>query len=204
MRLAPPGAVTEDALAAENVLIERCQRGDTLAFDRLVERHGQWVYNLAYRMIGDRDEACDIAQEALVRAFAAIKRFRRGSSFSTWLYRVTTNVCLDEIKRRQRRPPPASSLITDEAIPADAPDPAPGVEERVQRRERHEVVHRAIASLPVHHRLPLVLYELQGCSYEEIATITGANVGTVKSRLNRARLALKEALQPHLELLRGD
>jgi len=193
----------QDTLAAENLLVERCQQGDTVAFDQLVERHGEWVYNLAYRMVGDRDEAYDMAQEAFVRAFRAIKRFRRGSSFSTWLYRVTTNACLDEIKRRRRRPAPASSLLDADGLSPDPPDPSPQVEDHVASLERREVVRRAIAALPLHHRLPLVLYELQGCSYEEIAAITGANVGTVKSRLNRARLALKEALEPHLELLRG-
>jgi RNA polymerase sigma-70 factor (ECF subfamily) len=193
----------QEALAAENLLIERCQQGDTFAFDRLVERHGQWVYNLAYRMIGDREEAHDIAQEAFVRAFAAIKGFRRGSSFSTWLYRVTTNACLDEIKRRRRRPAPATSLLSGENLRQDPPDPAPDVAARVEAIERRQLVRRAIACLPLHHRLALVLYELQGCSYEEVAAIMKTNVGTVKSRLNRARLALKEALQPHLELLRG-
>jgi RNA polymerase sigma-70 factor (ECF subfamily) len=193
----------QDALVSEALLIDRCQRGDTVAFDRLVEQHGQWVYNLAYRMVGDRDEAHDIAQEAFVRAFTAIKNFRRGSSFSTWLYRVTTNACLDEIKRRRRRPTPASGLQTDDQPSADPPDPRPDAAEQVEAAERRDIVRRAIAALPVHHRLTIVLYELQGCSYEEVAEITNTNVGTVKSRLNRARLALKEALEPHLELLRG-
>jgi RNA polymerase sigma-70 factor (ECF subfamily) len=169
----------DNALAGEKLLIQRCQQGDTLAFDQLVERHGQWVYNLAYRMVGDRDEAYDLAQEAFVRAFAAIGSFRRGSSFSTWLYRVTTNACLDEIKRRRRRPVPASSLINDDSPPADPPDPGPNTAERVEKMGRRDIVRRAIASLPLHHRLPLVLYELQGCSYEEVAAITGANIGTV-------------------------
>ena len=193
----------QDALAGEALLIERCQQGDTLAFDRLVEQHGQWVYNLAYRMIGDRDEAEDVAQEAFVRAFTAIKGFRRGSSFSTWLYRVAANVCLDEIKRRRRRPAPASALMSDDDRPPDPPDPAPDAAAQVEAAERRELVRRAIAALPAHHRLPLVLYDLQGCSYDEIAGIMKTNIGTVKSRLNRARLALKQALEPHLELLRG-
>ena len=191
------------ALAGEALLIERCQQGDTVAFDRLVEQHGQWVYNLAYRMIGDRDEAQDVAQEAFVRAFTAIKGFRRGSSFSTWLYRVAANVCLDEIKRRRRRPAPASALMSDDDRSPDPPDPAPDAAAQVEAAERRELVRRAIAALPAHHRLPLVLYDLQGCSYDEIAGIMKTNIGTVKSRLNRARLALKQALEPHLELLRG-
>ncbi|UCH32955.1 MAG: sigma-70 family RNA polymerase sigma factor [Armatimonadota bacterium] len=192
-----------EALAGEALLIERCQNGDAVAFDRLVEQHGQWVYNLAYRMIGDRDEAQDVAQEAFVRAFRAIKKFRRGSSFSTWLYRVTTNACLDEIKRRRRRPAPESALMSEDDRPPDPPDPGPDAAEEVEAIERRELIRRAIASLPVHYRLTLVLYELQGCSYDEVATITKTNVGTVKSRLNRARLALRQVLEPHLELLRG-
>lgn len=192
----------QEALAGEDLLIERCRQGDTLAFDRLVERHSQWVYNLAYRMVGDREEAHDIAQEAFVRAFSAIKGFRRGSSFSTWLYRVTTNVCLDEIKRRRRRPRAISELRSEEGLPVDPPARGGDVAEQVQALERRELVQRALGALPIHYRLTLVLYELQGCSYEEIAAITGARVGTVKSRLNRARVALKDALRPHLELLR--
>jgi RNA polymerase sigma-70 factor (ECF subfamily) len=196
------------ALAGEDLLIQRCQGGDTTAFDRLVEQHGQWVYNLACRLVGDRDEAQDLAQEAFVRAFTGIKKFRRGSSFSTWLYRVTTNACLDEIQRRRRRPAPASSLGRprngyDDSALADPADPALDVSERAEAAERQEVVRRAIASLPLHHRVPLVLCDLQGCSYEEVAAITDTNIGTVKSRLNRARLALKQILEPHLELLRG-
>jgi RNA polymerase sigma-70 factor (ECF subfamily) len=133
-----------------------------------------------------------------------MKSFRGTSSFSTWLYRIALNVCRDEIKRRARRPYAASSLATDDqpdplaAIPSDEPGP----DEVAETHERRRLVQEAIARLPEHHRTPLVLRDLEGLSYEQIGEVLGAAVGTVKSRINRARLALKAELAPHMELFR--
>jgi len=204
--MAPHASMGEMSAAIadqEAALIERCQRGDVGAFDALVARYSSWVYHLAYRMTGDPDDAEDVAQEAFVRVFKAIRRYRRGAAFSTWLYRVVMNACLDELKRRQRRPVPLSAVVEPDAPPPEQADPSADPLAIAQQRERQAAIRRAIASLPAHHRAVLVLCDLQGMSYEEAAQVIGARVGTVKSRLNRARLALKDRLEPVMELVRS-
>ena len=138
-----------------------------------------------------------------MRAFKAMRKFRFQCAFSTWLYRIAVNACLDEIKRRKRRPLPLTDLEPDPHD--DGPDlAAPGADpeslalERVQR----ETILAAVAALPPVHRVVIVLYDLQGHSYEEIGAMLDLPLGTVKSRLNRARLALRAALEPHMELIR--
>lgn len=192
----------QTAVADEVVLVERCQSGDAAAFDSLVAKYAPQVYNLAYRMVGDPDDAEDMAQAVFIRVFRAIKGFRGTSSFNTWLYRVATNVCLDELKRRKRRPV-ATEWPPEEDVPLDPPSAAAvDPEAAALRRERQELVQRAIQSLPEAQRVVLVLADIQGLSYDEISQALGASLGTVKSRLNRARLALKSKLARHLELLR--
>jgi len=192
----------ETAVADEVVLVERCQSGDAAAFDSLVAKYAPQVYNLAYRMVGHPEDAEDMAQAVFIRVFRAIKSFRGTSSFNTWLYRVATNVCLDELKRRKRRPV-STEWPREEDVPLDPPSAAAvDPETAVLRRERQELVQRAIQSLPESQRVVLVLADIQGLSYDEISEALGASLGTVKSRLNRARLALKSKLARHLELLR--
>jgi len=197
-------------------LVARAKQGDREAFDVLVERYTPQVYNLSLRITGSREEAEDCVQEAFLRAFGALRRFRGEAAFSTWLYRVAVNVANDATRRLRGQPLRASELAGGDP---DAPTPelervlegvgessggkGGGPEESLVEAERREVVIEAIRSLPEHHRAVIVLYDLQGLSYEEIGRVVGARVGTVKSRLNRARLALKERLEPHLELLRG-
>lgn len=191
-------------------LVRRARAGDHAAFDALVEEYSSQVYNLALRITGSREEAEDCVQEAFLRAYAALPRFRGRAAFSTWLYRVALNVACDAARRRRRAPLAVSELATGE-------DPAPDLdrplgeglpprrespEEGAILHQRRRVILEAIQRLPEHQRAVLVLYDLQGFSYEEIARITGARVGTVKSRLSRARLALRDLLTPHLELLR--
>ncbi|MBI2874771.1 MAG: RNA polymerase sigma factor [Firmicutes bacterium] len=173
---------------SDTVLVAAAQQGDLEAFGVLVKRHEKWVYNLAYRMLGHREDASDLAQEAFLKAYRALSRFRGASSFKTWLYRITSNLCLDALRRRtpQRQ--------AGELKPTVA-DPSPGPHERAEERERLAKVHAAIVSLPDHQRLCLILRDLQGLSYEEIASAAAVNVGTVKSRLNRARLALRDLLE---------
>lgn len=192
----------QTAVAEELALVERCQSGDAAAFDSLVAKYASQVYNLAYRMIGDPDDAEDISQEVFLRVHRAIKGFRGSSSFTTWVYRVATNVCLDELKRRKRRPTVTEWSEQEEASVEPSPAAAANPEAATLRRERQELVQRAIRSLPEAQRVVVVLYDLQGLSYDEIAEALGASLGTVKSRLNRARVALKSKLARHLELLR--
>ena len=192
---------TEKLGLDEKDLIERSQGGETQAFDRLVSAHYVMVYNTAYRMLGSPDQAEDATVEAFARAYRSLDRFRGDSAFSTWLYRIVTNVCLDYLRGN---PPPVPSL--DEGWGEDgdqqrevADDSANPAHTAVQRR-RQTVVHQALQRLSGDHRAVLVLYDLHGFSYEEVSAILGVPVGTVKSRLNRARHALKQELQQDLEL----
>lgn len=190
--------------ASDGALIERWRSGDERALDELVARYERRVYNLCYRMSGNADDASDLAQEAFVRAYAALPSFRGQSSFSTWLYRIATNVCLDELRRRGRAP--VRSLdqptpVEDGRLVPQTADPAAGPSEEVERAELRAAVLSGIAALQPDHRAVLVLRDLQGLSYEEIAAALGCSLGTVKSRLNRARFALKERLAA-LELFR--
>jgi RNA polymerase sigma-70 factor (ECF subfamily) len=184
-------------------LIEHCRGGDLDAFDELVRMHQTRVYNIALRLMGDPDSAQDCAQDAFVRAFQGIRKFRAECAFSTWLYRITTNVCMDELRKRK----PAESLSSDDETTVDPleriPDTASGPEQTVLKNERRRLLMQALNGLTQHHRAVLVLYDLEGLSYEEVAQSLRISIGTVKSRLNRARLALKERMEPLRELFEG-
>jgi RNA polymerase sigma-70 factor (ECF subfamily) len=184
-------------------LIERSRRGDIAAFDQLVRRYERSVFNTAYRLTGSYDDASDISQEAFVRAWNNLKSFRGDSAFSTWIYRIVTNVFLDDRKRKRARP--SRSLeeemdLDESSVARQFEDPAPGPEELAEGDERRRLLEQAIASLPEAQRVMVVLYHTQGLAYDEIAAITDLPMGTVKSRLNRARLALRDKLGPVAEL----
>ncbi|HAH86582.1 MAG TPA: RNA polymerase subunit sigma-24 [Armatimonadetes bacterium] len=187
----------------ENIVIERCKKGDLSAFDELVRRYEKPVYNFAYRMAGNYDDASDIASEALIKVFNAIGSFRGEASFTTWLYRIVTNVYLDHRKRRRGRGDVSLDeyLELDEgSVPRQVVDTAPTPSEEFEIRARNDVLMRAVGELPEYQRMMVLLFHGQGLSYEEIAEIMSLPIGTVKSRLNRARLALREILKPTLEL----
>jgi len=189
-------------LANESEIIRQCQAGDTSSFNLLVEEHYTRVYNTALRMLGTPDSAADATQAAFVRAFRSLDSFRGDASFSTWLYRITANVCLDELRNRPQEPVSLTFVSDNDEEPQEhsIPDSRTEPSARVARDERQRVVHEAIQQLSAEYRLVLVLYDLNGFSYKETAQVLGIPVGTVKSRLNRARNALKEVLRPHLEL----
>jgi len=190
-------------------LVTRAREGDRLAFDRLVELYAPAVYNLALRITRNREEAEDCVQEAFVRAYTGLRHFRGEAAFSTWLYRVTFNVAREAAKKHTRHPLTASELMevgSEETPELDRlgtretvaqPDP----EESLLTRQKREVIMKAIDALPEHQRTVILLYDVQGLSYEEVAGVLQVRVGTVKSRLNRARLALREALTKQRELL---
>lgn len=187
----------------ENIVIERCKKGDLSAFDELVRRYEKPVYNFAYRMAGNYDDASDIASEALIKVFNAIGSFRGDASFTTWLYRIVTNVYLDHRKRRRGRGDVSLDeyLELDEgSVPRQVVDTAPTPSEEFEIRARNDALMRAVGELPEYQRMMVLLFHGQGLSYEEIAEIMSLPIGTVKSRLNRARLALREILKPTLEL----
>lgn len=181
----------------ERRLVSLSQRGDIEAFDTLVRAFERPVYNLAYRMTGNYDDANDVASEAFIRVFSAIPRFRGESAFATWLYRIVTNVFLDE--RKRRRAHPMVSLDDDYEVEGSnlqrqIEDSAPGPNALAEEQERRRALDRAIQSLPDFQREMITMYHVLNMSYEEIGDITGAPIGTVKSRLNRARLALRDGL----------
>lgn len=197
-------AMTAPSSQSEEALARRVQQGDDGAFDRLVELCAPRIYNLAYRLLSDPEDARDAAQDVFIRVYQALPAFKWDAAFSTWLYRIATNVCYDELKRRRRYPLAFSELsepgeddsTLDHAASSDT------TEELLLRREQQRTLEEAIATLPEHFRLVLVLYDLQGLSYQEIAEILRQNLGTVKSRLNRARHLLREKLATQRELFR--
>ncbi len=189
--------------AEEKALIERCKRGDLAAFNDLVRKYEKQVYNFAYRLTGNYDDANDVAQDAFLRVFNAIGTFRGDASFSTWLFRITTNVFLDERKRAKAHP--HASLdeyleLDESSVARQIEDPSPTPEAVLEETERAHLLQNAIGSLPEYQRAMVTLYHGQQKSYEEIAEIMDLPIGTVKSRLNRARLALKEKLAGIREL----
>ena len=189
--------------AEERGLIERCKRGDMAAFNDLVRRYEKQVYNFAYRLTGNYDDANDVAQDAFLRVFNAIGSFRGDASFSTWLFRITTNVFLDERKRAKSHP--QTSLdeyleLDESSVARQIEDPAPTPAAVLEESERAQILQKAIGGLPGYQRSMVILYHGQQKSYEEIAEIMDLPIGTVKSRLNRARLALKEKLSGIREL----
>jgi RNA polymerase sigma-70 factor (ECF subfamily) len=191
------------ASAEERALIERCKRGDLAAFNDLVRKYEKQVYNFAYRLTGNYDDANDVAQDAFLRVFNAIGSFRGDSSFSTWLFRITTNVFLDE--RKKAKAHPQSSLdeymeLGESSVARQIEDPSPTPEAVLEESERALILQKAVSDLPEYQRAMVTLYHGQQKSYEEIAEIMDLPIGTVKSRLNRARLALKEKLSGIREL----
>lgn len=177
------------ALDAETLLIERCQAGDREAFAALVRRYQRQVYALAYRLVGDRAEAEDVAQEAFLRCYRSLARFRTGQPFGPWLYRIATNIALDRLRRRGREAAMASGE------PPPTTECTAGPDEEALRREDQRRLAAAIANLAPEYRVPVVLFHLQGMPLAEVARATGLPVTAVKNRLYRARKMLRQALR---------
>jgi RNA polymerase sigma-70 factor (ECF subfamily) len=185
-------------------LVERAKRGDFGAFDALVRRYERQAFNFALKMTGNRDDAADVTQEAFLRVFNFIESFRGESSFSTWMYRVLMNTFLD-LKKRHRIDKKTVYLeehrSTDgELLAKDIEDTRATPEEVAVEHERQRAFLEAILSLPDYQRALVVMYHSEGMSYEQIAEVTRLPLGTVKSRMNRARLALREKLAQKKEL----
>jgi RNA polymerase sigma-70 factor, ECF subfamily len=180
-------------------LVARCKKGERNAFDDLIRRYERKVYNFAYRLCGNYDEASDVASETFVRVYNAVQNFRGDSSFITWLFRIVTNVYLDEKKRQRARPYQSLEEIIEleeTAVRRQIEDPEPTPDQRAELRERTDILQAAIDSLPDYQRMMIVMYHTENKSYEEISEILDLPIGTVKSRLNRARLSLREKLEP--------
>lgn len=181
----------------ESAAVQAARQGNLSAFNRLVMAHQGLAYNVAYRLLGDADAAADATQEAFIKAFKALDQYR-GGSFKSWLLRIVTNACYDQLRYHQRRPSQPLEAGDDAGADADYNphliDPAERPEEAALRREVGAMLQQSINRLPPEQRLVLVLSDTEGFSYQEIAQITGLALGTVKSRLSRARTKLREIL----------
>jgi RNA polymerase sigma-70 factor (ECF subfamily) len=196
LALRSAGALALEALP-ERGLVEQCRRGDAQAFARLVSLHEGMVYGLAARMLGDPEEARDLAQEVFLQVYRKLSHFEGRSSLKTWIYRIVVNQCRNRRRwwRRRRR---ERSVGLDELSAKDEARLGPGDSpfEDVARRERARRVQDALLRLSFDHRAVLLLREVEGLSGEEIAASLGLSEGTVKSRLARAREALRRLLDP--------
>lgn len=192
-----------DNFQADAMLIERVQRGDRGSLNELVLKYQDRAYQYAFRLTRNPEEAADTVADAFVRVNNAIKNFKGQSSFSTWLYRIITNCYLDRKKKEKNR----STVSLDapihqgeEEVSRDIEDPGRTPDEDVIRMEREAVLQRALAKLPEFQKAMIVMYHAEQLSYEEIAEALDLPLGTVKSRLNRARLSLRELLEKDAEL----
>ena len=172
----------------EILLISRARGGDREAFGALVEQYRDNVYRLAYRMCGNAYDADEAAQEAFVAAWRALPNFRGDAKFSTWLYRLTTNAAIDVMRREKRHQTVGDGEMVDVADDADSP------QETVERTEQQEAVQKALSTLSEEYREVLLLRYMEELDYAEIAEVLQLPSGTVKSRINRAKAALKAAL----------
>ncbi len=187
-------------------LVLACQKRDPAAFEELVKRHQRTVFALLYQLAPDWSDTSDLAQEVFIRVWRSINNLRNPSSFRGWLTQIVTNLFYDELRRRPRRVP---TISMDEGLDPDAeagesnvtrdiPDNSALPDENVLNRELSDVIREAMAKLPEQFRTAIVLREVEGLSYEEIAILTKTEMGTVKSRIARARTKLQELLQPYL------
>ena len=176
----------------EAAVIQSVLDGDVNAFETLVKEYEKNVYNLALRMTGNSEDAADMSQEAFIKAYNSLSSFRGDSKFSVWLYRIVSNVCLDYLRSRTRKPTVSLSTENDdgEEVELDIADESQSPELLLDKSLTRDAVRRGLAALPPDHREILMLREIQGLSYEEIAAALGLEAGTVKSRIFRARKKL--------------
>ncbi len=188
----------------EGALIGRAQGGDLEAFNRLVLSHQDAVFNAALRILGDDELAADATQEAFLAAFRGLNGFR-GGSFNAWLLRTVTNACYDELRRRKRRPTAPLEPERHDGEDVESPrwlaDPALSPEQQAEAVELEHAIQHCLENLPLEFRTVVVMADLQGLDYSDVATAVRVPLGTIKSRLARARLRLRECLQDFAELL---
>lgn len=181
-------------------LVREFQSGDRDVFDSLVIRHRDRIFNLCYRFLGDYYDAEDAAQEVFVKVYRSLKRFRLDSSFSTWLHRIAVNTCKNKIKSLEYRYRKKQARLNNDGIGESPYSMEPGQESHspmaeLEKKERMKAIQKAIDALPAKQKTVVVLRDIQGFSYDEIARITGYKLGTLKSRLARARLDLRDKLK---------
>ena len=188
----------------EAALIYSAQRGSLDSFNQLVLIYQDAVYGQAYRMMGESEPAQDAAQDAFISAYRSLGSYR-GGSFKAWLLRIVTNACYDELRRRKRHPTTSLEPLDSDDEEIESPrwlaDQGESPEEETERNELGDAIQRCLDNLPVEFRAVVVLVDIQGMDYGEAAEVVGKPVGTVKSRLARARMRLRDCLQGVWELL---
>ncbi len=197
------------ALDGEEELIARSQRGEVAAFNQLVLHYQSIVYGAVYRLLGDPDTAADVTQDAFIAAFRGISSYRGGSSFRAWLLRIASNMACDHWRRVRRHPAESLEFLTEEdetpsseALKALADSSAEGnPEEMLLTQELQSAIQQGLEQLPLDQRVAVVLCDIEGLSYEEIADSTQTSLGTVRSRISRGRSRLRAYLKQHAELL---
>ncbi|MEO0072882.1 MAG: sigma-70 family RNA polymerase sigma factor [candidate division WOR-3 bacterium] len=189
---------------ADSELVKKAQAGDNNAFTELVRRYEHKVYNIAYRMLGNEEEAKDAMQDVFIRVYKFLRKFQSKSSFYTWLYRITTNVCLTRLKNRQKLESKTESLdeptrLQEDEVERELPDYRQNPEELYLRERMREALQMAINELPSDYRAVVVLRDLQGLSNKEVSKALKISVAAVKSRLHRGRVFLREKLEKYLQ-----
>lgn len=176
----------------ERELIARLQKRDEAAFEELIRQYEKKVYTLCFRMCGNSEDAEEAAQDAFLALWRGIDRFRQESSLSTWIYRLATNACIDTLRRRKKQS--GSVSLDDEELFVDAVDTSPQPQETVEHCEAQELLQEGLSALPEEYRKVLILREIEGLSYTEIAESASIELGTVKSRISRGRSLLRNFL----------
>ncbi len=184
-------------LQDENTLVQRAAKGERDAFSQLLQQYQKPIYNLALRMVGDREDAADLTQDVFLKAWRSLPFFKEECSFSTWLYRLASNICIDFLRHQKRRRTVSLVFLDrdDEETAYDPPSGEPEPEQLLLRREQLRELARAMDALEVEYRQILTLRVIDGLDYSQIAEILECKVGTVKSRLSRARAKLRLNLQ---------
>ena len=190
---------------AEEQLVRRSIQGDTLAFEELIAQYQNKIYTLTFRYMGNEEDAYDMTQETLIKAYRSLRSFKGDASFGTWLHRVASNVCLDELRRRKRR---VSTLSLDEPLTTkeggevekEFADHSPTADTIYEQKEFSRYIQQLLHKMKAEHQTVIILRDFNDFSYEEIADVLNCSIGTVKSRLSRARNILRKMLSD-MELL---
>lgn len=188
--------------AEEILLLKKAQNGDIASFEMLIEKYQLKAYNIAFRLMGNEEDAKDALQEALLKAYKSLNKFRGDSQFYTWLYRIVHNACHDALKKRNRSKNVTSLtnyLNKEDGETRDIEDESVKIDEIIENKEKGKEILIALGKLSDAHKDILVLRDVQGFSYDEIATMLECTEGTVKSRLSRARIKLKDILIQEME-----
>lgn len=177
----------------DELMLRRARNGDAHAFEELITPLEGQIWRLCWHYMGNREDAQDAAQETMLKAWRSLSSFRGDSKWETWVYRLCVNCCLDALRKRKLRRTESADALQENGF--DAPDDAPRPDEQVLNSEHREELREALSALPEEQRTALILSAVEGKSYEDVADITGVAVGTVKSRINRARTKLMEMLK---------